>query len=439
MKSHILIKNGRVIDPSINKDELCDILIEDGIIKQLGPKLIAPNNSTIINAANKIVCPGFIDVHCHLREPGEEHKETIATGTKAAAAGGFTTVCTMPNTIPPTDNRSVVELIKNTAVKEGVIRVLPIACVTAGSLGNTLTEMYDLATAGVIGFSDDGNPVENSNIMRQALNYSADLNLPIINHCETKELSQGTVMNEGWVATQLGLRGMPNASEETMVARDIALAQLTGGHVHIAHVSTAGSLELIRQAKLKNINVTCEVTPHHLTLSDILIMGSNKTLNEFSITNSAYNTNAKVNPPLRSNADMEEMVNGLNDGTIDMIATDHAPHSAPDKICTFNEAAFGISVLETALASALTLVHEKKSDINTIINKLTFSPAKFLNSDFGTLQKGRSADITIFDLDKKWLVEPSRFISKGKNSPLNGTYLKGKVETTIFRGKIIYP
>ena len=439
MSKSILIKSGRVIDPSSDIDEITDLLIVDGKIAKVGLLDLENPPSEVYNAEGMIVTPGFIDIHCHLREPGEEYKETIETGTKSAAAGGFTTVCAMPNTNPPIDTRSIVDFVKNKALTEGVIRVLPIGCVTKKSHGRELSEMSELADAGVIGFSDDGKPVSDANIMRQALTYSASLGLPIINHCEVPELADGASMNEGWVATRLGLKGMPNTAEEAMVARDISLSELTGGRIHLAHISTAGTLDMVRDAKERGINVTCEVTPHHLTLTDeaVLSIGDGNTSFD-ALTPHAYNTTAKVNPPLRNITDMSVMARGIKDGTIDFIATDHAPHSSVDKVCTFQEAAFGISVLETALGSVLSLYHNSKLDLTTIIKKLTSDPAEFLGSNLGTLKVGRPADVTVFDLDEDWKVDTSLFLSKGKNTPLDGATLTGKVKATFYSGENVY-
>ena len=439
MSKSILIKSGRVIDPSSDIDEITDLLIVDGKIAKVGLLDLENPPSEVYNAEGMIVTPGFIDIHCHLREPGEEYKETIETGTKSAAAGGFTTVCAMPNTNPPIDTRSIVDFVKNKALTEGVVRVLPIGCVTKKSHGRELSEMSELADAGVIGFSDDGKPVSDANIMRQALAYSASLGLPIINHCEVPELADGASMNEGWVATRLGLKGMPNTAEEAMVARDISLSELTGGRIHLAHISTAGTLDMVRDAKERGINVTCEVTPHHLTLTDeaVLSIGDGNTSFD-ALTPHAYNTTAKVNPPLRNITDMSVMARGIKDGTIDFIATDHAPHSSVDKVCTFQEAAFGISVLETALGSVLSLYHNSKLDLTTIIKKLTSDPAEFLGSNLGTLKVGRPADVTVFDLNEDWKVDTNLFLSKGKNTPLDGATLTGKVKATFYSGENVY-
>jgi dihydroorotase len=438
MKS-ILIQNARIIDPSQKMDMQGNISIADGKVAWLGQgeppsTLVAlsgatasssvKNEHSTIDAQNWIACPGFIDLHCHLREPGFEDKETITTGTRAAARGGFTTVCCMPNTEPAVDNRAVIEFIKDKAAREGTVRVLPIGCITKGRKGESLAEMGEMAHSGVVAFTDDGNSVMNSRLMRQALDYSQAFGLPVIEHCEDKVLVEGGQMNEGIIATRLGLAGMPAAAEESIVARDICLAELTGAKLHIAHISTRGSVELVRQAKSKGIKVTAEVTPHHLTLTEEKVMG--------------YDTNAKVNPPLRTAKDIEALIQGLKDGTIDAIATDHAPHTDVEKLCEFAYAPFGISGLETALGSLMKLVREGKLDISLLISRLTSGPASIIgsrNGKLGTLEVGTSADIVLIDPDKEWVVDPRTFASKGRNTPFAGATLKGKVVATFFKGE----
>ena len=425
----LLIQGGRIIDPSQGIDITGSLLIAEGKILRLSKGEATPPQPDydILPARGLIVCPGFIDLHCHLRQPGFEDKETIATGTKAAARGGFTTVCCMPNTSPPLDNQTVVEYVKSKSASEGVVRVLPIGCISKGRRGEELAEMGELASAGVIAFSDDGEPVLNSYLMRQALDYSRAFDLPIIDHCEDKALSEGGQMNEGTISTRLGLRGMPDAAEEIAIARDLALAQLTGGRLHIAHVTTEGSVELIRRAKEKGIRVTAEVTPHHLTLTEERVIG--------------YDTNAKVNPPLRTKSDIQALIQGLNDNTIDIIATDHAPHTEADKLCEFDLAPFGISGFETALGSLMSLVHNGELSLITLIAKLTYEPAKIIGSKYGglgTLATGAPADVTLLDPNLEWVVEPKAFASKGRNTPLAGERLKGKVMATIFQGNLVY-
>jgi len=418
----LLIYGGRIIDPSQSIDQVGDLLVAEGKIVSVGGTVVA-ESARKLDATGLVVCPGFIDLHCHLREPGFESKETIDTGTKAAAIGGFTTVCCMPNTNPPLDNRDTVDWVKAKASSEGVVHVLPIGCVTKGRKGEEISPMAELAEAGVVGFSDDGEPVSNSQVMRCALEYSRTLGLPVIGHCEDKELSRGGIINEGRVSTRLGLRGIPAASEEIMVARDLALAKLTGARVHIAHVSTCGSVELIRQAKERGILVTAEVTPHHLTLTE-----------EF-----AY-ANAKVKPPLRTKDDIKCLIEGLREGVIDAIATDHAPHTLKDKKCYLELAAFGISGFETAFGCVMSLVHNGEVDLNTLISKLTYEPAKIIGrgSELGTLKAGSPANITIFDPNREWIVNSSSFASKGKNTPFEGYQFKGKVVATIVDGRIVY-
>ena len=420
----LLILDGRIIDPSQGIDEVGSLLIRGGKISWRG---YAPpqEDCDVLHAEGLIVCPGFIDLHCHLRQPGYEEKETIESGSQAAARGGFTTICCMPNTNPPLDNPAAIDYVKKEAAEKGVVRVLPIGCISKGRKGEELVDMKELAAAGVIGYSDDGSPVKSTRLMRQALDSSRDLGLPIINHCEEPSLSESGQMNEGALAIKLKLPGIPAAAEEIMVARDLALAQLTGGHLHIAHVSTAGSVDLIRHAKERGVNVTAEVTPHHLTLTDKEVKG--------------YNTNAKVSPPLRTKVDNLVLIQGLKEKVIDIIATDHAPHAEADKKCDFARAAFGISVFETALGSLLGLVHEERLSLTSLIARLTVEPAKLIKDDnLGTLKIGAPADITIFDLYKEWIVDPKTFASKGKNTPLAGSALRGKIMATIYSGKIVY-
>ncbi len=425
MKKSLLIQGGRIIDPSQGIDVTGSLLISDGKVSWRGKGEETPPQPDydILHAKGLIVCPGFIDLHCHLRQPGDEEKETIASGTNAAARGGFTTICCMPNTNPPLDNQTAIEFIKSKSALEGVVRVLPIGCISKGRKGEELAEMGELASAGVIAFSDDGEPVLSSYLMRQALDYSRAFDRPIIDHCEDKALTEGGQMNEGIISTRLGLRGIPSAAEEIMVARDLALAQLTGSRLHIAHVSTEGSVELIRRAKDKGIRVTAEVTPHHLTLTEERVIG--------------YDTNAKVNPPLRTKQDVKALIQGLNDNTIDIIATDHAPHTEADKLCEFDLAPFGISGFETALGSLMGLVHNGEIGLVTLIAKLT-DAARIIGDRYGrlgTLAIGAPADVTLFDPNLEWVVDTKDFASKGKNTPLAGERLKGRVMATIYQGK----
>jgi len=435
----LLIHGGHIIDPSQHLDITGDVLIKDGKIVSVGDtrNTALHDADIILDASGMVVSPGFIDLHCHLRQPGFEDAETIATGTLAAARGGFTTVCCMPNTYPPLDDRASVDYVKQLAAAEGYVRVLPVGCITKGRRGAELVEMDELARAGVIGFSDDGEPVASTRTMRLAMEYASRLGLPIIEHCEDKGLSQGGVMNEGWVSARLGLRGIPAAAEEIMVARDINLAALTGCRLHIAHVSTAGSVKLIRDAKKKDIPVTAEVTPHHLLLTEERVMGKTTGSNTLAF----YDTSAKVNPPLRTCTDIKALVEGIKDGTIDAIATDHAPHTLVDKLCEFDVAAFGISGLETAFGCLMSLVHNKQINLMVLISQLTCKPARIIGTKYGelgTLKTGTPADITLFDPNREWLVDSSNFASKGKNTPFDGELLKGKVMVTIVQGEIVH-
>ncbi|MEF9475336.1 MAG: dihydroorotase [Candidatus Mariimomonas ferrooxydans] len=418
----ILIKNGRVIDPSRNIDGHKEILIQGSKIKCLYPKGKGPKPDKTIDASGCIVIPGLVDMHSHLREPGFEYKETIMTGTMAAIKGGFTSVCCMPNTNPINDTIAVTEFIIEKASKKGACTVYPIGAITKGQEGKELTELEKLKNAGCIAFSDDGKPVINSLIMRRALEYSKIFDVPVISHCEDLKLSEGGVMNEGFISTILGLKGIPNASEEIMVARDIALCELTGGRLHIAHVSTEGSVRLVREAKARGINVTVETCPHYFCLTDASLK--------------SYSTNLKVNPPLRTEKDVEAVKQGLKDGTIDVISTDHAPHHIDDKNKEFDAAAFGISGLETALALGLQLVEKGVLDIKLFIMKISLNPSKITGIKKGTLAVDADADITIVNLKNKLIVDSSRFLSKGGNTPFNGWNLKGTVEKTISMGKI---
>ena len=427
----LLIRGGHIIDPSQGIDQVGDLLIAEGKIAQARGTII-PGETMNLDATGLTVCPGFIDLHCHLREPGFEDKETIATGTKAAAIGGFTTVCCMANTEPPLDTPAAVNWVKQKASKDSLVAVLPIGCITKGRKGEELTDMPELAEAGVVAFSDDGNPVASSQLMRRAMEYSRDLGLPIIDHCEDKTLSNNGIINEGQMSAKLGLKGIPAAAEEVMVARDLILAKLTKARLHIAHASTKGSVELIRRAKEEGISVTAEVTPHHLTLTEERIACESP--------NKPFDTNAKVNPPLRTKEDVEALIKGLKDGVIDAIATDHAPHTLADKNCGLKLAAFGISGFETALGCLMSLVHHGEISLTQLISKLTYEPAKVIakNGELGTLKTGAPANITILDPDREWIVNSRNFASKGKNTPYDGYQFKGKVMAAIANGKIVY-
>ncbi len=438
----ILIRHARIVDPSRQLDRVGDLLIGSGEITAAGrlePDSI-PVGCRVIDGTGLVASPGFIDLHCHLREPGFEYKETIAAGSKAAAKGGFTTLCAMPNTDPPVDNAAMVDFIHQKARQDSLVRILPIGCVTKGRKGHELAEMEELASAGVVAFSDDGDPVYDANLMRLALIYSLDLGLPISNHCQERSLSCNGVMAEGPVATHLGLDGIPAAAEETMIARDIALAEATGGRLHVAHLSTAGSVSLVREAKARGLSVTAEVCPHHLTTTDQWVLGR-KGEPTTAAGGLAYDTSTKVYPPLRGQGDVDALIQGLTDGVIDCIATDHAPHDLTSKQVTYQDAAFGISVLETALGSLLQLVHSKKLSMGAMVDRLTTGPARVLGesySDLASLQPGTTADIVLFDPEQEWTVDTSEFESKGRNTPLEGTTLKGRVVATFASGNLIY-
>jgi len=418
---NIVIKNGHVIDPANKIDEKLDILVSEGKIAKLGkPGSISAAGATIIDAADMIAVPGLIDMHVHLREPGFEYKETIATGTAAAKAGGFTSVCCMPNTNPVNDNRSVTEFILSQA-EDAPAQVFAIGAITKGSQGEELAEMADLHTAGCNAISDDGKPVMNAAVMRRAMEYSKIFDLLVISHCEDSTLSDKGVMNEGIVSTELGLRGIPRTAEEVMVGRDIALAELTGCRLHIAHVSTAGSVELIRAAKARGVKVTAETCPHYFTLTEEAVRG--------------YDAMAKMNPPLRTADDVIAIKQGLKDNVIDVIATDHAPHGMDEKSGEFDYAPFGIVGLETAVGLTLKLVQEGVLSLNELVRKLSLNPATVLKLGKGTLSVGADADITIIDPVEEWIVDSSRFKSKSKNTPFNGWKLKGRAVQTLVGGK----
>lgn len=423
----ILIKGGRIIDPSRNFDKVGNILIEKGTIKSYPEdikKLEKDSAVKVIDARGKIVAPGLVDLHVHLREPGYEHKETIRTGCVSAAAGGFTSIVCMPNTNPINDNASVTEYIMLKARTEGVVNVYPLGAITKGENGETLAQIGEMYEAGCVGVTDDGMPVMNSKVMRHAMEYVKAFGIPVISHCEDLNLSGNGVMNEGDTSTLLGLSGIPSASEDVMVSRDITLAELTGTHLHICHVSTEGSVRLIRAAKMRGVRVTAEAAPHHFTLTDKAV--------------AEYDTNAKMKPPLRSETDREAVREGLRDGTIDVIATDHAPHSEDEKMVEFDLAPFGIVGLETALPLSLKLVEDGVLTLNEMIAKLTHLPSAIINVRKGTLNPGEQADIVIFDPGQKVKIDRERFRSKSKNTPFNGWDLKGVVLYTIVNGNIVY-
>ncbi len=422
----LLIRNARVIDPANQLDAPADLLIEGDVIKQVGPRLAAGEGTEVIDATGKVVCPGFIDVHTHLREPGYEYKETVATGTRAAAAGGFTAVCCMANTEPVNDNGSITEYILDRARTEGRVHVYPIGAVTRGLRGEELAELAELADAGCVAFSDDGRCVTNAALYRRAMEYTLPFGTPLISHAEDHALSRDGVMNEGVVSTELGLPGSPAAAEETMIARDIILAELTGAHVHIAHLSTAGAVRLVRDAKARGVRVTAEVTPHHLVLTEEAVR--------------SFDPNTKMNPPLRTKRDTEALLEGLADGTIDCIATDHAPHALSEKEGEYDRAAFGVVGLETAVAVLLDrLVRPGLLSLDALVARLSRDPARLLNLPGGTLAPGTRADITILDLERELTVDPPRFQSRSRNTPFAGWRLQGSPWMTIVSGKRVMP
>jgi len=424
----ILIKGGTVIDPG-RVNGPADVMIEDGKIVAVGPRVAAStgpgkNGVTVLDATGKVVLPGLVDLHVHLREPGFEYKETVVSGTASAVAGGFTSICCMPNTDPVNDNQSVTEFILDQARIAGNSRVFPIGAITKGSEGKELAEIGDLRRAGCVAISDDGRPVMNSLVMRRAMEYALAFDLPVIDHCEDINLAEGGCMNEGLVSTELGLPGIPAAAEDVMVARNLALAELTGAHLHLAHLSTAGSVRMVRDAKSRGIRVTSEACPHHFTLTEEAVRG--------------YNTLAKMNPPLRTWQDVEAIRGGLRDGTIDVIATDHAPHAVQDKQKEFAAAPFGIVGLETALALTLGLVDEGVLSLEAAVAKLTTEPARVFGLKTGTLVPGADADVVIVDVQRGWEVDPAKFRSLSRNTPFAGWKVKGQVMITLVAGRIVF-
>ena len=422
----VLIKGGHVIDPKTNTDGISDILIEDGMITEVDniSDDLEILNGDVINAEGKLVLPGLVDAQCHLRDPGFEYKEDIESGTRSAAAGGFTSVACMPNTNPVADNESVIKYIINKAKQDGVVNVYPIGAISKGQKGEELSEIGELKFAGAVAISDDGKPLKRSSLMKRALEYSSMFDITVISHCEDMDIVDEGVMNEGYWSTIMGLRGIPSAAEEIMVARDLILAEYTKVPIHIAHVSTELSVELIRHAKKRGVKVTCETCPHYFVLTDEACTG--------------FNTYAKVNPPLRTERDVKAVIEGLKDGTIDVIATDHAPHHIDEKNVEFNLAANGIVGFETALPLAITyLVKPGHLTMNQLVEKMCVNPSKILGLNKGTLEVGRSADITILDVEEEFVVDVNKFKSKAKNSPFDGFKLKGSIYYTIVNGNVV--
>lgn len=423
----LLIANGHLIDPLTPENTGMNVLIEDGkVVGWLRHGESAPEDAEVFDASGLLVAPGFIDLHVHLREPGQEHKETIASGCAAAVAGGWTSVCPMPNTQPVNDSAAITRYMIEQAERAGLANIFPVGAITKSSDGSELAEMGEMKAAGAVAVSDDGRPVPNAGMMRRAMEYAKDFNLPVVDHCEDKSLSSGGVMHEGKISLLLGLKGMPALAEDLDAVRDIYLAKETGAHIHIAHISTKGALEAVRRAKAEGINVTCEVTPHHFTLTDKAVEG--------------YDTNTKMSPPLRSEEHLEAILEGLKDGTIDAIATDHAPHHADEKALEYDRAPMGITGLETAIGLAFNeLVHKGIIDLVRLVELCSSNPAKIFNiPNRGTLKVGSVADVTILDPDLIWTYKNADSKSKSKNSPFDNWQFTGAAVATIVGGKIVY-
>jgi dihydroorotase len=422
--SRLVIKNGRVVDPASGLDAVRDVLIEDGLIAAVEPN-IEVSEGEVFDAAGLVVAPGFVDIHVHLREPGIEHAETIETGAKAAAAGGFTSVCCMPNTIPVNDSPTVTNFIVERARRYALVNVFPIGAITKDSAGEQLAEIGAMKEAGIVAISDDGQPVMNSRVMRRAMQYAASFGLVVIDHCEDLNLSQGGDIHEGAKAVRLGLRGIPASSEDVMVARDIILAESSGARIHIAHISTRNSIEMVRHARRLGIPVTCEVTPHHFSLTDDDI--------------TAYDSNYKMKPPLRSHLDIEAATAGIMDGVVDAIATDHAPHTGNMKMQEFERCPFGVTGLETAIGLSLAkLVHTQKISLPRMVQLFTSGPASVVGLDRGTLTPGKAGDVTVLSLDREWTFDVNETQSKRNNSPFDGWRFRGGPLATFVAGKLVW-
>jgi dihydroorotase len=433
MNERLVVRGGTVIDPVNGTNTRLDMLIADGVVARIAPDM-ETEGALAIDATGCLVVPGFIDLHAHLREPGFEQKGTVATETAAALAGGFTTVCAMPNTEPPPDSAPTVEALLERISRDARVRVLPIGCITRGRAGKQPADLGELAAAGCVAFSDDGNPVADARIMRAALALAGALGVPISEHSDDPVLNAGGVMNEGRVSERLGLKGQPAAAEASAIARNIELCAMTGARLHLAHITTARSVELVADAKARRLPVTCEVTPSHLFLTEDAVFGTG--------AQPAYDTNARINPPLRTEEDRRALLRGLADGTIDAIATDHAPHAAEDKLCEFDLAAPGISCIETALGTILLLVERGELDLAIALNALTAGPSRVFNIESripgaGQLREGISTDLLVIDPAVRNVVEASSLLSKGKNTPLLGTELPGLVRTVILAGRVV--
>jgi dihydroorotase len=421
----IVLKGGRVIDPAQGIDDVLDVLLADGVVAAVGGDVDGAEDAHVRDVSGLVVAPGLIDLHVHLREPGGEHKETIATGAWAAAVGGFTSVCAMPNTDPPTDDPATVGYVLAQGERAGAARVYPVGCVSVAQKGERLALVGEMVDAGAVAITDDGRPVSDSGLMRLALEYAATFGIPVASHCEDLALSRGGAMHEGLVATRLGITGIPPAAENVMIARDLILAELTGGRLHIQHVSTRQGVELIRMARERGIQVTAEATPHHFTLTHEAVLG--------------YRTDAKVNPPLRTQDDVDAVREAVRDGTLDCIATDHAPHHYDEKEQAFEDAPFGLVGLETALGLAITeLVEGGVIGLHDLIDRMSAAPARAFNLPGGTLKQGAPADVTVFDPAEKWVVDPAAFASKSRNTPFAGRELVGRNRMTIVAGRVVW-
>jgi len=421
----LLLRGGRIVDPSQGMDAVGDVLLRDGRVEDCGGTLGTPDGAEILECGGLIVAPGLIDVHIHLREPGREDVETVATGAHSAAVGGFTGVCAMPNTKPVTDNQAVVGFVKRQGEAAGFARVYPYGAISVGQRGETLAEFAEMVDAGAVAFSDDGRPVESAQLMRTAHEYARAFNVPIAEQCEDMTLAHGGSRNEGLMSAMLGLKGIPAEAEEIYVIRDILLAKRTGGHIHLCHLSTKGSVELVRWGKERGVNVTAEVCSHHISLTEDAVDG--------------YNTNAKMNPPLRTQADIDALQQGLADGTIDLLVTDHAPHHYDEKEREFADAPNGIVGLETALGINCTyLVHPGVLTLSQLVDAMSCKPARVFHVPGGTLQRGSVGDVTVFDPTRSWTVDPAKFRSKGRNTPYGGYDLQGQARCTVVGGRIVY-
>ena len=424
-KRSLFLKGGRVVDPSTGTDQILDLLLSDGQVTAVGSELDAPEGARVVDCAGKVVTPGLIDVHVHLREPGGEHKETIASGARAAAAGGFTAVCAMPNTDPVIDSPATVGFVAAAGRDAGSARVYPVGALSLGQKGERLTEIGELVQAGAVAITDDGLPVMDSGLMRRALEYASGFDIPVADHAEDLGLSRGGVMNEGVVSARLGLRGKPNASEDVHTLRDLLVAELTGGHIHLQHVSTRASVDAIRRAKARGVRVTAEATPHHLLLTEEAVDG--------------YRTEAKMNPPLRAEEDRKAVIAGFLDGTLDILATDHAPHHYDEKEQAFDDAPFGIVGLETAVGLILThFVGKGEMELATFVERASCQPARAFRLPGGTLAKGSPADVTVLDLEATWTVDPARFLSRSRNTPFTEWELTGRAVMTVVGGRVVW-